>query len=283
LNGFGANDDDMRFLTKFSERELDGILAGKAPDGELEDVATFFRTLRTGLEEAPPAPVEAGHLAAIFDEARHLQPSTPELQTSPSGQRRVRNPFRRLAARATIAAAGLAALAAFGGAAYAGALPSPVQGKVADIAGKVGVSLPGNDERSKPHGGGGGGVQDTGSLTGRTKVDQPAQGTGSQGSGDQGSVNQGSGDQGSADQGSGDQGDGQTDRDQPNGGQGNGDQGSETNGRQGAQTTTTVQGGNGEQGGTQGAGNEPGSAPGGGSGADGGQQGNGAGNGDGNG
>jgi hypothetical protein len=281
LNGFGANDDDMRFLTKLSERELDGILAGQAPDGELEDVATFFQMLRTGLEEAPPAPVEARHLAAIFDEAREIQPSTLERPPSLVGPRRLRNPFRRLVARATIAAVGLAALAAFGGAAYAGALPSPVQGKVADIASKVGLSLPGNDERSKPRGGGGG-VQDTGSQTGRTNVDQPAQGTGNQGGGDQVNGDQRTGDQGSVDQGSGDQGDGQTNNSQPNGDQANGDQGSEGNGRQGAQTTTTVPGVHDEPG-AQGAGNDPGSTPSGGSGADGGQQGDGAGNGDGNG
>jgi hypothetical protein len=265
----------MRFFAKLSERELDGILGGKAPDVELEDVAAFFRELRTGLEEPPPSPVEARQLAGIFEEARRPQPSASELQIpAPRAPRRLRNPFRRLAARATIAAVGLAALAAFGGAAYAGALPTTVQGKVADFARHVGLSLPGRDDPSKQPGGG----QSPGDA-GQPNVGQPSQGDGNQGNGNQGNGNQGNGDQTEGGQGT---------SNQTNGDQGNGDHGASTNDSRGDQTTT-VRGGQNEQGthgapSEQGAPNEQG-APSGGSGADGqgnGAQGNGAGDGAGN-
>lgn len=256
----------MRFGTKLSERELDGILAGKASGGELDDVATFFREMRIGLDEAPPPSVEARHLAGIFEEARHLQPSATERPIpAPRGTRRLRNQFRRLATRTTIAAVGLAALAAFGGAAYAGALPAPLQGKVADLARNIGLSLPGNHDHSKQRGGrSDGGVQHTGNT------DQPAQGNPGQGTGT------GTQDNGPGNGSHGDETQGNST--QTNGGQDNGDQGAQTNGNQGAQTTT-VQGAQSKQG-TQGAQNEH-STPSGGSGAD--QQGNGAGNSAGNG
>jgi hypothetical protein len=132
-----------RFYAKVSDREVDAVLAGRQTGGELDDVATFFRELRENLVEAPLATLEATHLAAI-SEATRLAPS-------PATQQRPR--FRRLAARTTIAAVGLALVAAFGGAAYAGALPSGVQGKVADIVGNVGLSLPGRDHPKKHNGG----------------------------------------------------------------------------------------------------------------------------------
>jgi hypothetical protein len=211
--------------------------------------------MRIGLEEAPPASVEAGHLSGIFEEARLRHPPAPARQIpAQHGRPRLRSPLRRLAARARIAAVGLAALAAFGGAAYAGALPGPVQGKVADIARSVGLSLPGNDDRPKPRGGGA--IEHTGGETGHTNADQPTQGNDARRD---------------ADRRNGDQ----ANRNQTNGDQGNSNQGART---------TTVQGGQNKQGtqGTQGARNEQGTRSGG-SGARGGQQGNGAGNGAGNG
>ncbi len=241
MNELGANEDDMRFFTKLSEREFDGILAGKAPGGELEDVAAFFRELRVSLEEAPSPSIEDGHLAAIIEEARDLHPFAPEPQITPSLGPRLRRP--RLAARAPGAAVGRAAPAPCGGAAYAGALPAPVQSKVADIARNVGISLPGNDHRSKQRGGG----QDTGE-TGQTNVGRPAHSNGGQ-----------SGDQSGGDQ-SGDRSGG----DQSGGDQSGGDDGTSTNDNQSGQTTT-VQGVENEQG-TGGAQNEQGT-PSGGSGA----------------
>ena len=61
MNTFGANQHEMRSLAKISERELDGILAGKANGGAFDDVAAFFREMRVGLDEALPARVQERH------------------------------------------------------------------------------------------------------------------------------------------------------------------------------------------------------------------------------
>lgn len=142
----------MRSLAKLSERELDGILAGKSNGGELDDVASFIREMRLGLNEALPARVQESHLASIVAEARRVARSTPERSVqTPRSTPRLRNPFRRLAARATITTVSLTTLTAFGGAAYAGALPDRLQGPVAEIAHKVGISLPRTHNHPKRH------------------------------------------------------------------------------------------------------------------------------------
>ena len=51
-----------------------------------------------------------------------------------------------------VAATGFALLAGFGGGAYAGVLPGPIQDRVSDIARNVGLSLPA--ARNEPHRGG---------------------------------------------------------------------------------------------------------------------------------
>ena len=150
MTGFGANEDDMQVFAKLSEREMDAILAGRATSDALADVAAFVRELRIDLEEAPPSWVESRHLAGIIAEAGRVRPAaaTPQTTSVPR-PRRLQNPFRRLAARATITAAGLAALATLGGVAYAGALPAVMQTKVAEIARHVGLSLPDKHRHTK--------------------------------------------------------------------------------------------------------------------------------------
>jgi hypothetical protein len=289
----GANEEEMQFATKVSERELDRILAGKATGGEFEDVATFFQELRISLDTSPSPSVEARHLAGIFEEALHLQPSPPDRQTQARrGTLRLRNPLRRLAAPATIAAVGLAALAAFGGAAYAGALPTPIQTEVAHLARHVGLSLPANNHHSSEHGAGSNrgtshigktGQPDQGNFWQGTGTHANARSNDGQGTGTHGEARSNDG-QGNDTHGGGTQGNGS----ESNAGQGRGTQGGNSGGVEGAQTNgnqeahpTTVQGAQNEQG-TQGAQNNQ-STPNGRSGAGGGQQGNGAGNGAGNG
>ncbi len=223
MTGFGANEDDMGFFSKISERELDGVLAGKASRGELEDVATFFRELRNEFEEPVPTEIESQHLAAIFNEVHHLQPSMSEPQAPAlRGARTLPNPFRWLAARAPIAAVGLAAFAAFGGAAYAGVLPGPVQAKVADIAHHVGVSLPDKRHHSKPLGGSEHRIQHTSTL------DQPA---------GHGPVNGAQGSTPSSNQDGGDQGSSQS-NDENGGAQGSTHSNDQNDGAQRSETTT---------------------------------------------
>jgi hypothetical protein len=146
LSDIGAHEDDMRFFSRLSDRDTDAILAGNAPagDDELQELAAFFHDVRVSLAEPPSTAIATTHLAAIAEAARASALPGSEAQTTPEPrQRRLRNPLT-LPARLAAAAAGLALLAAFGGAAYAGRLPDPVQDKVADLARNVGLSLPGN-------------------------------------------------------------------------------------------------------------------------------------------
>ena len=268
MNGSGANEDDMRFLTRVSEQEVDDILAGHAIGEESADVASFFREMRIGLDEAPTTSVESRHLGRIFEEARNVQSSAPQRKLA--ALRRTRRPSRWLATRTTAAAVGLAALAAFGGAAYAGSLPAPVQGKVADLARNVGLSLPGNHERSKQHGG-----HSHTSIPSPGNAGQPGQDNGARRNG-HGNNTRGADTQGSGDQGTGDQGTAKGDGTQINSGPdnstqdgaGGGDQGATTSDNQGDQPST-VQSGQ-SQPGSKGAQNEQ-STPSGETGADGGQ------------
>jgi hypothetical protein len=215
-----------RFFAKASDREVDAVLAGRQTGGELDDVATFFRELRENLVEVPSATLEATHLAAISEATRLAPP--------PATQQRPRN--RRFAARTTIAAVGLAIMAAFGGAAYAGALPAGVQGKVADIAGNVGLSLPGRDHPKKHNN-----VEQPRTSTQPT-VSDPGQSGGDQGGGNEGDGAQTGSDQnGGVNQNGGDSQNGGGDTgNQPGGDQGDGSAGDQgSSGGQGNQTTTT--------------------------------------------
>jgi hypothetical protein len=287
----------MRFSMKLSERELDGILAGRLTNGEFDDVALFFRELRNSFGEAPSHAVEAHHLAGIFEEALHLQPSVHKLPTL-RGTRRLRNPFRRLAARATIAAVGLAALAAFSGAAYAGVLPRPVQDTVAHVAHHLGLALPETTTHhpSQPREGDNSGASHTGpgqpgegdnSGGSHTGTGQPDQGSSGQDTGDhgngQGASGQGNnagggGSQGANTNSTGNTGQGNAQGDGARAGGSGGDQGAQRSVNQGAQPTT-VDGAQNEQR-TRGAeNNQPSSTPNDGSGASGGQLGNGSGSG----
>jgi hypothetical protein len=133
----------MRFFSgnPLSDRDADAVLAGRAPaDGEdgLQELAAFFRDARIVLAEPPARAVADAHLAAIAEAARTSGPPVAEPSKRTLRDRRVRP------ARLAAASAGFAILAGFGGAAYAGVLPDPVQGKVAHIANNIGISLPGN-------------------------------------------------------------------------------------------------------------------------------------------
>lgn len=114
---------------------------------QLEDpeLAAFSRELEDAFRTPPDGETETRHLTAIMDAVR-LQPAADAPPSAATAQRRSRRrgawssrPTR--VARAAFAAA--VALGAFCGVAYAGALPGPVQGAVADVARNVGVSLPG--------------------------------------------------------------------------------------------------------------------------------------------
>jgi hypothetical protein len=247
----------MGNLSRMSDQELNRLLTGKEPPegGDFGELAAFVCDAAAALPETPDEATAARHLAAIVSAAQlQLEHESSALRPSvnPSGLNRKalyfrgrrkmmsRNPFSSLAGKLALVA--VIVLAAFGGTAYAGVLPDPLQGAVADVADTVGVSLPGAENASDDgvvedvdngavddpdygsvgdtNGGDEGAVEDD-----QGRVDQGDQGDNDQGDqGDQGSAvedDQGSvdqGDQGNADEGdqggddgggaSGDQGDG---------------------------------------------------------------------------
>jgi hypothetical protein len=148
LSDLDAYGDEMGRFSRLNDRELDRLLAGHAPaeDGVLDELADFVRELNVVFQEAPDGATETRHLTAIMDAVRLLPAAGAPALTStverPLSSRRVAwSGWRSRAAR--VAFAGVLALSAFCGVAYAGALPGPVQGAVADVARNVGVSLPG--------------------------------------------------------------------------------------------------------------------------------------------
>jgi hypothetical protein len=138
----------MERLSRLSDRDLTGLMAGKAPtDGsDLEDLAAFVSATKAAFQEPPDAHTAARHLDAIVETSQRLaadggsEPRRARRRFAPS------NPFESLAARLAATAALL--LTGFSGAAYAGVLPDPVQRAVADAAGSLGVSLPEPDDGS---------------------------------------------------------------------------------------------------------------------------------------
>jgi hypothetical protein len=236
LSSGGAYEDEMGNLSRLSDQELDRLLTGKEPPegGDFGELAAFVCDVAAVLPETPDEATAARHLAAIVSAAQlqlEHESSAPRPSVNPSGLNRKalyfrgrrkmmsRNPFSSLASKLALA---VIVLAAFGGTAYAGVLPDPLQGAVADVADTVGVSLPGAENASDD-----GAVED---VDNGTVGDTDYGSVGDTNGGDEGAVedDQGDndqGDQGSAvedDQGDNDQGD-QGDNDQ--GDQGDNDQG----------------------------------------------------------
>src|SRR5262245_58479247 len=134
----------MGRFSNLTDRELDNLVAGKAPSGdpELADLAGFLHDVKRGLETPPSPETAARHLAAIaqaIDTAGGLQMARPGGRPTTSWLTRrltVRNPLSTTRARLVVVLGATALmLAAFGGVAHAGALPSPLQHTVSDVAG----------------------------------------------------------------------------------------------------------------------------------------------------
>jgi hypothetical protein len=159
LSGRGGDSGEMEDPWSLSDADLDRLLAGKAPrpgtafDPEL---AAFVQDLRAALTTPPPADVAARHIAAATEISRlateqgdpAVRPASkahgPEGQASglPKWRRRsvLSSVFASLTAK--IAGVTIAAMAATGGLAAAGALPAPAQAAVASAAASVGITLP---------------------------------------------------------------------------------------------------------------------------------------------
>jgi hypothetical protein len=251
----------MERISRLSDGEIDGILAGQAPseDTDLEELAAFMLDVGWLFRESSTEETAARHLAAIAEAVRLLPEDaggvTPRRGSSSvrerSGHARFRLRSKPMRAKLLVATASLLLLLAFGGAAFAGALPGPVQGTVADVVGNVGVTLPGDgsdvdsDDESVIEGDDSSDVDtddqgddDKGQPADDDQGDQGDDEQGDDDQGDQGDDEQGDddqGDQGDDDQGDDDQGD-QGDDDQGDddqGDQGDDDQGDDDQGDQG--------------------------------------------------
>ena len=151
MSGFDAFQEDMERISSLSDQEIERLLIANLQSGErdLEELSVFIQDVKTLLAEPPNEGTAAKHLAAMTDLAQRLAegetPAVPVQAGSASARGRSghtrtwRKPMRL---KLLVAAVGLVLMAVFGGAAYAGVLPAPVQSSVADLAGKVGVILP---------------------------------------------------------------------------------------------------------------------------------------------
>jgi hypothetical protein len=147
--------DTGRF-SKLTDQELDRLFTGKAPLGEddLGDLAGFLRDVREGCQRPPSTETAARHLAAITQAAARAASDVTTGETLAAASRRpatsrsigrfaVRNPLSHTRTRlAIVVGAAALMLAAFGGIAHAGALPTPVQHTVSDLVGSVGIDVP---------------------------------------------------------------------------------------------------------------------------------------------
>ncbi|MGH2719600.1 MAG: hypothetical protein ACRDJU_13630 [Actinomycetota bacterium] len=142
---------------RLSDADLERLLAGKAPLGgdDAPELRQFFQDVRSRYTKEAPASVQQEHLARIVAAARARSPQTtsswqPAAARASAGSGDGRPPWRRKIVLSSIFGSittkiligVVAAAAATGGLAAAGALPTPVQNAVASAADGVGVSIP---------------------------------------------------------------------------------------------------------------------------------------------
>jgi hypothetical protein len=141
LSGHDAYEDEMGRFFRMRDRDLDRLLAGKAPqdDPELEELAAFLREVKAAHQKLPPESKQARQLAMIL-EAAQLEIPEPQVSRLPNWRKPM--PAGLFSTMWTKAAVGaVAALLVCCGLAAAGALPDPLQTAAANAAGEVGVSL----------------------------------------------------------------------------------------------------------------------------------------------
>ena len=154
MSDFDAYKDDVERVSSPSDHEIDRLVTGRAlgADGALDEIAAFLEDVRPYFQERPDDATAAQHLAAIAqasgalhdDASVAVRGSSADRARSQGARSRSRSKPRRR--KLLVLAATLGVLLAFGGAAYAGALPGPMQGAVSDLVGNVGVSVPGDGD-----------------------------------------------------------------------------------------------------------------------------------------
>jgi hypothetical protein len=158
VSDFDAYEDDVERSSSLSDHEIDRLVTGRplSTDAALQEITAFFEDVRPYFWERPNDLTASRHLAAIAEATRALSDGTSVTVRGTSANR-ARSALRRR--KLLVLAAAFGVLLAFGGAAFAGALPGPVQGAVSDLVRNVGVSVPGDgdsDDGDSEEGGQGG-------------------------------------------------------------------------------------------------------------------------------
>lgn len=150
-SGVSSHEMKQRF-DHMNDPEIESLLAGRplAHEPGLDGVAAFFESVGRTYPESSTGVCEASHVGAILEAANDVAAQgVPAAHPVTIFGRAAA--YRRLLTRpgSLAAALGLAAALAFGGTAYAGILPAPLQALVAHAAHQVGIELP--DPGAKPH------------------------------------------------------------------------------------------------------------------------------------
>jgi hypothetical protein len=122
------------------DAEVDRLFAGQpASAEEFASVAEFVRALDCGCRTPETSQLEAAHVSAMLAAAQTMPAEAPAASVPARVSWVAAIRTHKWLTAATVS---LAALLAYGGAAYAGVLPVPIQAETATLARDVGITLP---------------------------------------------------------------------------------------------------------------------------------------------
>jgi hypothetical protein len=142
-----AFEDEMAFLGRTSDADVERLLAGRALDadrnGESAEVAAFVTALRAAAPARPRPDLEGALVPRLAAEARSSTEEAARAQTTTIAVPRTPAWRRRLALVGRVAVAFVLAITATAGLAFAGVtIPEPAR----DAFDAVGIELPNQDE-----------------------------------------------------------------------------------------------------------------------------------------
>lgn len=136
----------MRRSPDTDEARIERLFDGRVPfdDADLGQIAQFLGDLSDACPEEQTGALESSHLAAMAEVVRLLPADARPDKSQASWRGSAKRPaFRTAFARGwAIAVVALAGVLAFGGAAYAGVLPAPIQHAVATAVQAAGIQIP---------------------------------------------------------------------------------------------------------------------------------------------
>jgi hypothetical protein len=141
----------MKRFSDTNDADFERLLRQRSAENDAsphEDVSRFFSAIEDVCPEESTSALEERHVAAMMGTARAMEASVEanKLISEAASASRARSRFiARFASHGWSSVAGIALLLvflAFGGAAYAGVLPDPIQQATSDLAGRIGVHVP---------------------------------------------------------------------------------------------------------------------------------------------